>query len=137
MTGDERVGQGGVERREAIPLREYVETLLTHESTATNARLDAMDKALILRTAEIERHLAALNGEQSRLAADRERFLPREIHDTFLSDFRKWQDVVNAQMASTTGRDRGVSIAWSIGVALVGFFLGAAGIVAGLLVRGG
>lgn len=143
-------------RADDISLREHFEALLMAEAAVTRARFDAMDKALLLQAQAVESkmgtevavikarfdamdkalvlqaeavgiHLDKLNGEQTRLAADRERFLPRELHEAFLADFRKWQDVVNAQMAVTTGRDRGVSLAWSVGIAVIGIAVAIAG----------
>ena len=114
-----------------------VEAKLGTEVAVIQARFAAMDKALVLQAEAVAIHLGKLNGEQGRLAADRERFLPRESHDLFRDDFRKWQDTVNAQLAVNAGRDRGVGIAWSVGLAGLTLLLGVVGVIITLLLRGG
>ena len=54
---------------------------LAREVQALNERLSAEAKVRDEQRASDRVHFDALNGEQARLAADRERFIPREIFD--------------------------------------------------------
>ena len=75
-------------------------------------------------------HLSALNGEQARLLADRERFLSRDSYDVAQKDFGVWRDTVNSSLSQLTGRDRGIGTSWSVMLAVIG----GVGIVVGIVV---
>jgi uncharacterized membrane protein YukC len=64
-----------------IPQREYFEKLLIEIEHKIDLRFDSLDKALSLQAREYERRLEILNNEQSRLAAERLHFLPREVYE--------------------------------------------------------
>ena len=116
-----------------ITLRQYFETLLAAEKATREAWSKAHDEALKLHSANLEIHLSALNGEQARLGADRERFLPRETYDVFHSELQKWQDQVTKDLTLITGRDRGIGLSWSVGIAVLGVLIGIGGLAFGLL----
>lgn len=98
-----------------ISLREYIDL-----------QFAARDKALSLQAIEIHRRLDALNGEQTRIALDRERFLTREIYDEYHRDIEKWRETINSYTAVSSGRDRGISLVWVVLLALVGVGLSVA-----------
>jgi len=52
--------------RETVALREYVETLVAHESKLREEWARANERALLLQAAEYDRRLATLNGERQR-----------------------------------------------------------------------
>lgn len=124
---------------QSIPLREHIEALFSAQERLFSADLKALenkmmasfaatDKALEVQAIEYERRLSDLNHEQARLAADRERFLSKEVYDGFYKDFGTWRDAANSFMSANGGRDKGVNLAWTVGLAL----LGAIGAIVGL-----
>ena len=106
---------------EPVSLREHLEL---------KARVDVIDtravnaaSALELQAKNYEQHLASLNNEQARLAADRERFLPRETFSLFEDSLREWRDSINRFSAASAGRDSGIGTSWSIVLAVFGLSL--------------
>jgi hypothetical protein len=93
----------------------------------------------MLQAKEYERRLEILNHEQSRLGADRERYLPRENFDLFKSDavnrqelafkeVNSWRKTVDEFMALSAGRDKGLSIAWVVAIGIGGFVMTVLGV---------
>jgi len=78
-------------------------------------RFTAQALALQLQAGANDIRVAALNVEQARLSADRERFLPRELWDTKLGEIEKWREGVNAQTVAISSRRGGVNSVWAIG----------------------
>lgn len=63
-----------------VDLQQYIEDKVKELGCRTDIKLAAVEKALELQAGKNEIHFAALNNEQSRLQADRERYLPRETY---------------------------------------------------------
>lgn len=63
-----------------VDLQEYIEDKVKELGCRTDIKLAAVEKALELQAGKNEIHFAALNNEQARLLADRERYLPRETY---------------------------------------------------------
>lgn len=103
-----------------ITEREYFERWLKDLECRINLRLEATEKALTIQTDETHRRLDMLNGEQARLGADRERYLQKEVYETWRGGVDRWRDEVNRTLAGYTGRDRGVSLVWAAMLAVVG-----------------
>lgn len=107
-----------------ITIREYLEqrldyerTLVKHQLDATREvveqRLDTMDHALVLQrdldrekvaiqAAEYERRLTVLNHAHEEAVRERNRVLPREMFDQWVTDFSKWRDAVNKSLSDMT-----------------------------------
>lgn len=113
---DRRLTEVAIEREKALAIKQ--------ESDKT-----ALDLARQIN----DLHLAALNGEQARLAADRERFLSRETYDAQQKDFGVWRDTVNGSLSINAGKGSGVATSWGVVVAVVGILFGAAGIILAVL----
>lgn len=104
--------------------REARITLLIRSlSDKTDAQFRASDKALELATAEINKHLDGLNGEQARLAADRERFISRDAYDVAQKEFSIWRDQINAALSIGAGRDRGIGLSWGVITGAIGILV--------------
>lgn len=95
-----------------ISLREYIDI-----------QFEERDKALTLQAIEVHRRLEMLNGEQARLASDRERFLTKEVYDEFRREFDKWREQINNSIAVNSGRERGISLVWVVLLAIIGLGL--------------
>lgn len=63
-----------------ISLQEFLENKICALDKRIDQRFLALDKALELQAEKDLRHFEALNHEQSRLQADRDRYLPRETY---------------------------------------------------------
>lgn len=98
---------------DAITIREYIDFRVTALQEFIEERLRGMDKALTLQEEKNEHHFTALNGEQSRLAADRERYLPRELFDREMQNLKAWREDTAKQLAARTGEAHGSSDLWS------------------------
>lgn len=109
-----------------VSLKEHLEHRIAALDIRIDRRLIEMDKALQMEAGEIRRRLGDLNHEQSRLAADRERYLQKEIFEEQRRSLDKWRDDVNAFIASNTGRDRGISLVWAVVLAIVGLSMSVA-----------
>jgi len=102
-----------------VPLREYIEQIVSEKERRLELRMDASDRALALQADEYERRLGDLNHEQARLASDRERYLTKE-------KFEDWQRTVDASIAKSEGKSLGLSLAWAV-------FISAAGLLGGFV----
>lgn len=100
------------DRRYTEVARERERALLIKE-TADKAALDLARQINDL-------HLAALNGEQSRLLADRERFVSRDVFEEQQKTLTEWRDTVNSSLNIGTGQQRGVATFWGVLIVLVG-----------------
>ena len=100
-------------------LREYFREQVERLREVINTRLDKDDEALQLWAAEMHRRLDNLNHEQARLAADRERYLPRELAESWRRDDLAWRGEVNKVLAGHHGEERGVGVAWMIAAMVV------------------
>lgn len=127
----------GHDPSETAHLRELYDLKIEALRDMVALKITEGDKALRLQAEEYERRLSALNNEQARLAADRERFLPREVFDSFLKDTDIWRNTVNRFMAATSGRDSGIGVAWTAGIAAIGLLGGVGCGAVGLLVTVG
>lgn len=87
-----------------VSLREYLEKQVCDLDKRLDERFCARDKARALQASEYERRLSDLNHEQARLAADRERFMPREIADTRQRDYELWKAIIDKTIATAQGR---------------------------------
>lgn len=74
-----------------IALREFLEKQICALDKRIDQRFIALDKALALQAGKDKEHFDALNHEQARLLADRERYLPREI---YLADNKNKMDKI-------------------------------------------
>lgn len=101
--------------------RRYEQRFAAQERALSNA-LAASDKALAVAAREYERRLEALNGEQARLAADRERFVSQDAYDT-------WRDGVNAALSVGAGKERGIAAVWAVGVVVAALILTVVGLL--------
>lgn len=123
------------EKRAALALlsaqQSFGDKLIALEA-ATKAQFAAGEKALDLATEGIQTHLTSLNGEQARLAADRERFISRESYDVAQKEFGIWRDQVNAALSIGAGRDRGIGLSWGVIVGLIGAIVAVISIVLAL-----
>lgn len=63
-----------------LSLPGYIDSKVYELERRTEIQMAAIEKALELQAGKNEVHFAALNNEQARLLADRERFLPRETY---------------------------------------------------------
>lgn len=108
-----------------IELKVFLESKIDALEKIIITRIDAGDKALAIQTREFERRLLDLNGEQARLAADRERYLPRELFDQSAKDMNNWRSLVEGFMATIRGQSKGLSLSWSIFSALIGALVSA------------
>ena len=99
------------------------EALRGAEKEARLEREAAAKEALEIQTDEVHRRLNDLNGEQSRLSADRERYLQKEVHEPWKAGIDHWREQVNVFIAGNSGRDKGLSLAWVVAVALIGMAL--------------
>ena len=83
-----------------VTLREYIEARLKgmEDLRAQEAR------QLVLQAAEYERRLTALNGEQSRIAANQALSVSREIWDSSQREDRAWKSRIEASIASALPR---------------------------------
>jgi hypothetical protein len=93
-------------------------TLIAELEKRIELRFDLADKALAIQTEEFKRRLGDLNGEQARLAKDRERFLPREIHEASVKETAVWRERVEGFMSGIRGQARGVDRTWSAIIAV-------------------
>jgi len=137
--------------RSTVPLREYLAALreadlrfdaerdrrLTEvaqeRERAIQIKQEADRTALELARQINDLHLAALNGEQARLLADRERFLSREVFDQEQKTFSAWRDTVNSNLSLGTGRATGISATWGVLVAGIATVAAVVGIVLAIL----
>ncbi len=113
---DRRLSEVAVEREKALKIKE-----------------EADQRALELARQINDLHLEALNGEQARLAADRERFVNREAYDQQQKDFASWRDAVNASLALGAGTRQGLGQFWAVLVAILGVALAIGGFILALL----
>jgi tetrahydromethanopterin S-methyltransferase subunit G len=111
----------GLTLRELLEVDKKLAVLEAH----MKQKMDAAEKALQLQAREYDRRLDALNHEQTRLAVDRERYLPREIYEshlkeidtkiwTFKKDLDDFKSTVNNYISATIGRDRGIGLSWGV-----------------------
>lgn len=99
-----------------------ISEVASEHDKALKIKDESDDRALELARQINDLHLAALNGEQSRLLADRERFISRESYDIAQKDFASWRDSVNASLSMGAGRGAGMAqfYGWIVaGVVLV------------------
>src|SRR5467141_963321 len=96
-----------------IELKVFLESKIDALEKVIMARMDAGALALSIQTREFERRLGELNGEQARLAKDRERYLPREMFDQSAKDMNNWRTLVEGFMATIRGQSKGLSLSWS------------------------
>jgi len=104
-------------------VRELLELKIGHVTEIAKLRVELTDKALQLQRIEYERRLDLLNHEQARLAADRERFLPRELYDANNRDQRQWRDSVNTWIAANQGKSTGQQATVAAIYAAAGFIV--------------
>ncbi len=119
--------------RDLITLRDYIDMKVHANRELTDIRLKLMDDALKLQAAENARRLMDLNHEQARLAADRERFLPRETYALGMEDFQKWRTDVNNAIAAGSGRSQGIATAGAAVLAVVMAAIALGGVLMGLV----
>ena len=105
-----------LEESDRVSLRAYVDHRIDALDRLLRQQLIDMEQARTIQAREYERRLDALNGEQARLAADRERFVSRELYEQAFHEWRLWRDAVNAQLAGYQGRERGLSALWVAGI---------------------
>lgn len=98
-----------------------------------NERQQAEQEALKLAREINNLHLAALNGEQARLLADRERFVNREAYEQQQKDFTSWRDTVNAALQLGAGKERGIGAFWGVMVASIGAAVGVGALLLAVL----
>lgn len=115
------------EKRELVTLREYLE----HKVCALDVRIDerfvSRDKSLALQAGEYQRRLEALNHEQARLAADRERFMPREVSEARHNQAAERISLLSARLDKLEGGKASLSNAWTVLVAILMAALAAIG----------
>lgn len=102
-----------------VALRAFIEKVIHLQWGGHNREHRLEARALRLQTKELARRLEDLNGEQARLAADRERYLPRESFDLFLKEWTAYKDTVGSQLGTITrqaaaslGREGGSTTTW-------------------------
>ena len=76
------------------------------------------DQALELRTVALDNRLDKLHENQCRSFKERENFMAKDIFELRLRDFDAWREKVNNTMSVASGRDKGVSLSWSIALAI-------------------
>lgn len=116
-----------------ISVERLIEVKLAAADSKNDARFTAGDKALALATMDTKTHLEALNGEQSRLAKDRDRFISRDYYDGVQKEFSQWRDQVNASLSIGKGRDKGIGLSWGVVIGLIGAVVSIASILLVLL----
>lgn len=100
---------------------------LEHRLTRLEEWYTGLSRALELQAAEYARRLEELNHEAKRMAERDRLFIPRETFDVFEKELLGWRYTVNQALSTTSGRNKGLSLAWSIvlgAVALAGAFMG-------------
>lgn len=105
---------------------------LEHRLTVMEERSDAYNRALLLQAEEYERRLSELNHEARRMAERDRLFIPRETFEVFEADLRNWRYTVNQALATVSGRDKGLALAWSFGLGGVALLAGLSGLYAAL-----
>jgi hypothetical protein len=100
-----------------ISFKEYFKLLVEKETGVIAEQIKAMEKALILRTSDLEEHLERLNGAHQKSQEDRSRYVDRMVFDP-------WRDDVNKALTEMRGSWRWVAaIASFISSVVVGFIL--------------
>lgn len=116
-----------------VSVERLIDVKLAAAESKNEARFTAGDKALALATMDTRTHLEALNGEQTRLAKDRERFISRDYYDGVQKEFAQWRDQVNAQLHIGKGRDSGIGLSWGVVIGLIGTAVAVGSIVLALM----
>ena len=129
-------------QNDTVTLRELLEVkaALQKLELLVIERFAAAKQALELQAKEYDRRLDHLNGEQGRMAVDRERFLPRESFEIFKNELDKRREIERKEldlrtthmdkfMAASSGRDAGIGISWGVIVALIATIGAAVGVL--------
>ncbi len=106
-----------------VALREFLEHKIEALDKRIDERLCAQSKALSLQAREYERRLEQLNHEQARLAADRERFMPREIADQRQKDYEDWRASIDKTLATGAGASKWETVILSAAISAAVFML--------------
>jgi hypothetical protein len=102
---------------ETVSLKEFFEALLTAQNLHSNARFDALDKAIALSREELNRRLEGLNQLRNEVITDRNVFMKRESCEDKHKELSVWRDTVNKKLTTLETR----SITWTAAVGI--FFL--------------
>ena len=97
------------------------------------ARLDASDKALELRTSEIDRRLLILNHAHEQAVEVQATYVPRELFEAFVGTFAEYKEVTNRALILREGQSHGVGSTLTVIIGAVGFIATVLGIVAVLV----
>lgn len=138
---------------DAVALRAYFERLLMEQDRLRQtelaglrieimARLDAMDKAVILqldakeaalrlKSSELDRRLELLNGEAGRLAKVLAESVPREVWSESNKAMDVWRAGVDKQLNTLAGQRQGVALFWGVIIGSVGLL----GMIVALVAR--
>ena len=97
------------------------------------ARLDASDKALELRTSEIDRRLLILNHAHEQAVEVQATYVPRELFEAFVGTFSEYKEVTNRALILREGQSHGVGSTLAVIIGAAGFIATVLGIVAVLV----
>jgi len=93
----------------------YQERLTNARIDAVKARLDGMDRAIDVKTAELDRRLEALNELRSDVLKDREQFVRRDAYTVRAEAIDKWVFTTEQRITAIETR----SVVW---MAAIGIF---------------
>lgn len=129
---------------------------------AFDLRLEAIQRSIDLEHGDISKRIDLMVARIDVLQADHGNYLPREIFGEFQNEYRRrhealierinaidfvdmrtfettvrewssWRDSVNERLQGISGRDRGVALAWGVGVAVLGIIIAIAGTAIGFI----
>ena len=106
---------------------------LEHRLTRLEEWYSAVNRAIELQATEYARRLEELNHENRRVADRDKMFLPRETFDQFEGELRNWRYSVNTTIATIGGRDKGLSLAWSMILGGISLLIGVTALYAALV----
>ncbi len=99
----------------SIEVVHFVDRAIENERRLTKSEMDALKELVFERFrsnhedtekafVELQRRLSELNHAHDNMVQDREKFLPREVHDQFYKEFSDWRGVMNTFRDNLTGK---------------------------------